>query len=261
MSIADVAPDLPPESPGDRLGEIFRLMDCLEAADARRREADIECARALTRLDELKAWRELGCASSGEFGERIAIAADETRRLIDFGRAMKAEPSVETYVRSGHITVASAAIVGQALSNPVLLRPDDRWLHWAQTESTKTVGRRLRCRREEVRMGGEAPVAFTVFIRESARDDFARARALASRKASRALTPGEAFEKLLAHSLDTFDPDRVAPGPRRVPHTGLVDGRYVPAVVRRSLLPWPPSAWSTTAPTTSPCRLSIATLA
>ncbi len=210
-------------------------MGALEAAATRRREADIDCARALTRLEELEAWKELGCASSGELGERVAIAAHEARTLLDFGRAMRAAPYVETLVRRGRMTVAAAGLAGQALSNPALLRPGDDWIHWAQTESATSVRGRLARRREEVRMEGESPVTLTVLVRGAAREDFARARAIASRKASRALTPGETFETVVGHYLETFDPDRVAPGTRRAPHTCLVEGRYVPASVRREV--------------------------
>lgn len=223
-------------SPEDRLREILGLTNEIQAASVRRREADIEAARAFARLLELEAWKELGCASPGEFGERMAIAAADARALLDFGRAMKAAPYVESQVRNGRITVAAAALAGQALASPELLRAEDDWLGWAQTESAKSLRQRLARRREEVRMPGEAPVLLTVLVRPDARDDFARARAIASRKAARALTPGEAFETVVDLYLDTFDPDRVSPGVRRLPHTELVEGRYVPADVRREVL-------------------------
>ena len=93
----------------------------------------------------------------------------------------------------------------------------------------------MRLRREEARLGDVPPVPVSFFVREQARDDFDRARTIASRKAFRALTPGEAFETVTDHYLDSFDEERVAPGTRRLPDTALVDGRYVPAAVRREI--------------------------
>jgi hypothetical protein len=75
----------------------------------------------------------------------------------------------------------------------------------------------------------------SVFVKPQARDDFDRARQIASRKAARALTQGETFEVVVDHYLDTFDEDRVKAGARRCPPTAMVDGRYVPMAVRREI--------------------------
>ena len=121
------------------------------------------------------------------------------------------------------------------LADPALIRDEDDWIGWAQAETTKKLRDRVRRRREEVRLGDEPACPLTVFVRVKARDDFHRARAIASRRAGRALTHGETFETLLDHYLEAFDDDRVKPGERRCPPTSLVDGRYVPMAVRREI--------------------------
>lgn len=218
-----------------RTARILALMTQLEGAAARLREAEIECAKVLTEIAALDEMNMLGCASPGELGERVAIPAAEARDLFNFGRAMKAAPYVEDQVRRGRITVAAAACVGEVLSDPALQRPDDDWVGWAQTESTKAMRRRVQRRKEEARLAGEEALPLTVFVPQSVRDQFSQARVIASRKASGALTAGETFAVVVDHYLDTFDPDRVQPGDRKAAHTSMVAGRYVPAAVRREV--------------------------
>ena len=136
---------------------------------------------------------------------------------------------------NGKVTVAAASCVAAVLAKPEMLRPDDDWIGWAQSESTRTLRARIRRRQEEVRIGDEPPCPLTVHIRARARDDFDRARAIASRRAGRAVTQGETFETVVGHYLDTFDEDRVSPGKRRSPPTALVNGRHVPVSVRREI--------------------------
>ena len=229
MSLKNPDPDPLPFDQG------LALLHRFEAAAKARRHADLECARVLALLDEHQAWRSVGCASPGELGERCSLSAPETRALLDLGRAMKITPLLETQVLEGRITVAAAASVAPVLADPGLLRPEDDWIGWAETEPTRTVRRRVRRRIEEVRQGGTSVVPVSLFVRGRCRDDFDRARAIASQKASRALTPGETFETVVDHYLDTFDVDRVEPGARRAPPTAMIGSRYVPMAVRREI--------------------------
>ena len=157
------------------------------------------------------------------------------RRVRAFSHALRVTPLLEQKVTEGKITVAAASCVAAMLADPKMLRDEDDWIGWAEHETTKRIRQRVRRRREEARVGDEPVCPLSLFVRAKARDDFQRAREVASAKAGRALTPGETFETVVDHYLDTFDVDRVAPGQRRCPPTALVDGRYVPMAVRREI--------------------------
>ncbi len=217
------------------LGRALSLLDDFDAALKARRDAELRCARILAELGEKRTWEAFGCASVGEFGERHGIAAAEARALFDLGRAIRTNPLLEQQVADGKVTVAAAACVAQALADPAMLRDDDDWIRWAGTETTRRLRDRVLRRREEVRIGDEPACPVTVYVRVKGRDDFHRARAIASRRAGRALTHGETLETVVDHYLETFDEDRTTPGTRRCPPTALVDGRYVPMAVRREI--------------------------
>ena len=120
----------------------------------------------------------------------------------------------------------TACCVSRVLANPALLREDDDWIGWALAEPARRLERRVRRRLEEARAGDEPVVPLQLYVRARARDQFQRAREVASQKAARALTTGETFETVVDHYLDSFDLDRVAPGERRVQHTTHVAGCY-----------------------------------
>lgn len=200
-----------------------------------RREADLRGARLLAWMADERTWEEYGCTNVGEFGERQGLAAVEARALLDLGRALRLHPDLADEIRAGGVTVAAAACVSEVLLQPALLRPDDDWRHWARTEPLRTLRRRIRERREQVRIGDEPACPVTVFVRPKARDDFDRAREIASSRAGRPLTHGETFETVVDHFLDSFDFARVEPGSRRAPDTRLYRSRYVPMEVRREI--------------------------
>lgn len=211
------------------------LVAAFRDAVAARREAELRCARLLARMGDDRAWERYGCTNVGEFGERHGLAAVEARALLDLGRALRLHPDLADEIRAGGVTVAAAACVSEVLTRPTLLRPDDDWRHWARTEPIRTLRRRIRARREQVRIGNEPACPVTVFVRPQARDDFERAREIASSRAGRPLTHGETFETVVDHFLDSFDFARVEPGSRRAPNTRLYRSRYVPMEVRREI--------------------------
>lgn len=223
------------EANPDRVSQALALAERFKAASALRRETEIELGKTLAALAALDQWHVVGCASPGQFGERCALSARDTRMLLDFGKAMVAAPDIEARVRDGRMTVEAAGCVGEVLASPALLRAGDDWIRWAQTETTKVIRCRVQQRKEEARLGVEPALAITVYVGSRARDDFAKVRTVASRRVGRAVTPGEAFEIANTHYLDTFDDDRVTPGDRRLPSTSLVKGRYVPREVRREV--------------------------
>jgi hypothetical protein len=217
------------------LERVTALTDDLRARVAAQRENQIAMARVLAELDAIDGWCLLGCVSVGEYAERIGLSAEEGRTLAGFGRGIAASPLLEQQVRDGKITVVAAGLIGDVLADASMLRPEDDWIGWAQSETTKSIRRRVQRRREDVRAGDTPTVPIFVYVKPTARDDFERARVVASRKAERALSPGETFETIVDHYLDCFDEDRIGPGKRRVPHTSLVEGRYVPMATKREV--------------------------
>jgi hypothetical protein len=77
-------------------------------------------------------------------------------------------------------------------------------------------------RREEHLRDRRPVVPLSLYVTHEGLRDFHRARYVASRKAKKALSPGQTLECLADHYLDRFDPARVRPGPRRLPDTRLV---------------------------------------
>lgn len=211
------------------------LIEAWEDVAPALRGVELRAALALAAIDRDRAWSEVGCSSIGHFGERYGIAAERARVLAGAGRAVLELPHLEARLRGGHLSLEAAAVVGSVVSRPELLEEGDDWVEWAERVPLKVLRRQVRRREEEARTGGAPVVPVQVFVREDARDDFARAREIASAKAARALTEGETFETVVDHYLDTFDPDRVAAGTRRVPDTAMVNGRYVPMAVRREV--------------------------
>lgn len=228
----DITDPTPIDDDARRLGD---LLPAFRAAVADRRDAELRCAHLLARLGDGNLWESLGCANVGEFGERHGIAAVEARTLLDLGRALRLHPDLEDEVRRGDVTVAAAACVSEVLTQPSMIRPDDDWRGWARDDSLRTLRRRVRERREQVRIGNEPACAVTVFVRSEARDDFERAREIASSRAGRTLTHGETFETVVDHFLDSFDFARVMPGSRRAADTRSYHSRYVPMAVRREI--------------------------
>jgi hypothetical protein len=206
-----------------------------EARSVRRRELNLADAKDLKRMEEIDGWRCVGSASAGDFGERRGVAAWEARNQLSLGRAIRAVPAVEEEVRTGRITVPSGALLGQVLPYERLLRDGDDWIGWARSESTRALRRRVQRRKEELAQGSEELKAISLHVTERALEDFHRARKIASGKAREYLTEGQAFATVVDCYLDHNDEDRVKPGKRRMPHTSLVNGRTIPAEVKREV--------------------------
>jgi hypothetical protein len=207
------------------------------AAVSGMREAQIAAARALVGVDDSGHVVFEGCASIGEFGERYGVSASETRRLLAMGRAIQAYPEVEQKVREGRIPVASAAVIGWVVTKPGMLRPGDKWVEWAETESTRDLMERFERRREEVVLDPDAKVvALSFFVSEPTKRHFDRARVLACRKEGMVLTKGQALVQMIDHFLDSFDMLRKTPRKRRMPSTAGRPGRARAAEVKRELM-------------------------
>jgi len=200
------------------------------------RRWQIRAARILLRLDECCHFVFEGCANIAEYGVRHGLSPAEARRLTAVGLALERAPNIEELLLDGSLSLEAAAIVGRALSNAALLKAGDDWVGWATTSSVKELNKLLRRRMEEARME-QSPVTMTLFVTPKGREDFDRARTIASRKKRRLLTDGETLETVVDHYLDSFDPERKNARARRAGDTRdpASRGRYVPAAVRRAV--------------------------
>jgi hypothetical protein len=206
----------------------------LVAALERLRSASIEAGRALLRIERSGHHRATGCASIGEYGERMGLSARDARQFLAMARAMESSPALEERFRAGLVSAQAAALMDRVLREPGFVRAGDNWLGWAQEESAKELHRRIERRREEERLDPDPPVERTFFVSTAAAEGFDRARTIASRKARRSLSEAETFEVVVADYLDRHDPLRRREGRRRMPDTSSVpDRRTLPAEVAR----------------------------
>ena len=209
---------------------------------AEKRRVALRGARAVLELERTGAHFQAGAASIAHFAEMNGMAAYEARELSNLSRALIANagieaPSLEDRVAAGTIPVGSAAILGQvaAAPEPDFIRPDDRWLEWAETKSTRDFRRIFERRRDEVR-AGQAVTPLTAYVTVPVLEQLERARELVSRAAHSPVTMGQTLGVIVDAWLADHDPLRTRPGTRRLPDTATIpDSRYVPAAVDREV--------------------------
>jgi hypothetical protein len=210
-------------------------------------EAQLLLARDLLRIDATRTYTEIGCASIEEYGVRIGVSATDARRLVDLGRSLDVAPpstvnansvppaNVEEAVRQGLLSAQKASLAGRLLGDPRLLRPDENAVDLVAKSSVRRILDLIRERREECALG--RPVTpITLAVTHEAKEDFARARAVASVQSGRMLTDGETFGVVVEHYLDQEDPLRRGEAPRRLADTCKIpESRTVPAAVERAV--------------------------
>lgn len=214
----------------------------------------LRLARLLLRIEQCGTFHLSACSSVVQYAVGVGIPAAEARCLVDLGRALESQPadpaddggagrpsapaeSVETLIREGRLHVEKAALVGKLLAKPECLRPGENWVERAETLRTPELRREVQQRIEESAQGVVPLVSVTVQITERAREEFHRARVIASREAAIHLTEGQVFTRIVRSYLDARDERRRAAGTRRVgPTSGAPDERYIPADARREVL-------------------------
>jgi hypothetical protein len=202
---------------------------------AERRRLALRGARAVRELVRTGAHFRAGAASLAHFAEMNGLSAYEAREWTRLDRAVTTNPSLEAEVERGTIPVASAATLGDIAAEPELIRPDDRWIEWAKSKSTRDF-RRLFARRRDESRAGESVSPVTAYVTLAVRENLERAGELTSRKAHEVLTLGQTLGIVLGDWLDDHDPLRKTPGTRRLPDTSQIpDSRYVPAEVDREV--------------------------
>jgi hypothetical protein len=195
----------------------------------------LELARLYWRVERKASFVFEGCASIGELALGLGMLAGEAAMLRDVGRALEHHPELETLLRERKLSLDSAAVLGELLRHPQVIRAEDDWVRDATVLTTATLRRRVRSRIEAWTQG-RSVAALTVYVTDETREDFAVCRDLASRKARRMLSPGEAFGAVVKDYRTRHDPRRKPPRVRRVPPTHeRPESRYVPASVVRAL--------------------------
>lgn len=218
-------------------GTEARLRTCA----SRLRDLQIAAAKDLEHVESSNHYALVGCGSLMEFGVRLGFGAYETRQYANLGKSLAARPELEALVRSGEVPLTAAAVIGQILGSPDLLRPGDAWVEYARTEPIKALRKRVRQRVEEhaqgIGPGGRVrTLEVSVFVQEGVKESFERARLIASRRAKRALTDGQTLREVVDCYLDAHDPERKVPGTRRLGPTGDIPySRYIPISVRREI--------------------------
>jgi hypothetical protein len=199
------------------------------------RRAALEGAKALREIQACEHFAAVGYGSIAEFGEGNGVSAADTMRQLALARLLQARPEFEERILAGVLFLHAASLLGE-LPQGELRDHGDAWLALAVAEPAKQLRRKVEKFLEDERIGEATSVALTSFVSPRGRDDFARAKTLASKKAERRLTRGEAFEAISSHYLDSFDPLREKEGTRRLPDTEGIPGRSVPASVRPAVI-------------------------
>lgn len=229
-----------------------------------------ELAKRLARFEAGGGHLALAYGSVRDYArQRLGIPGVEIAPLLDLGRALlvkathlvvdgssedgpsasgepsvprlPAVPLVEQRVVERAMSTENATTLGRLLRQVPDIDADERaqWTRRAETQSAWKLRRLVRERIEEAAQG-EVTVPIALQVTERARDDFRRARELASRRAGQWLTEGQTFALVVRRFVHAEDQRFVGEKRRRVAGTaGPVEGRprtrYVPAAVKRAV--------------------------
>lgn len=205
------------------------------AAQGERRRADVRAARLLATIDGSAHFVYRGCSSLSQYGELMGLSGREARVLAAVGKVLELRPALEQRILAGKLSLDAAAALLRIYATPGMEREGDDWAAWAEQWSAWRLDREITKRAREVE-SGEPVSMLSAALTASGRERFERARQLASRREKRRLSEGETVEVLSDHYLDSFDPTRREPRPRRMPSTEGRTGRHVPVDVARKIV-------------------------
>ena len=222
-------------------------------------EHDLILARALATIERERGFADDGASSAAHWAVMRGFDLDRAKELLNVGRLMKSVPETEKNVLDGVLTPQSAAVVGRLIKPTPTLPPRDepdpaevaareaaeaeRARKYADVAKTlpKHKLRRL-VNQEKERVKHQDRVVSLVFhVKQSAKDDWLLARKLASRRAKRHLTKGEAFTLVVADYVKRRDKDglsgrKTGRSRRMGPTSERPDDRTIPAEVRRAVM-------------------------
>lgn len=185
-------------------------------------------ARCLRQIEEAGGWGRFGCGGATEYGRRyLRLSFRETLRLLGLGQALAVRPGLEDAYLRGELSLDEASLLGRIYADPEMADAGEDWERLARVDGLRALAQRYQqVRAEQGRR--ERMLAYTIHLRAGAVDRFERARVIASRQAQHRLTPGEAFDAVVAHFLDDFDgPDARSrrAAARRAGHRAPAEGR------------------------------------
>jgi hypothetical protein len=181
-------------------------------------EQQLALARLFCRIDRRAAFIPAGCSSVAEFASRRGYDGPRARELCRLGYALAAEPALAGLLRANQIGFPAACAIGRIHQDPLLLAPDDEWVHWARFGRLRDLRRRIRERVESVRQQRPADRPFSAYVTARTAEKVDRCREVASQRAGVMLTNGQLLDVfstgyLLENDvLERGEPEREGPG-------------------------------------------------
>ncbi len=224
----------------------------------RSKEHDLVLGGALARIERERTYGADGASSAAHWAVLHGLDHGRASELLRLGRLTYVKPEIEQDVRDGTLTTQHAAEVGKLVAPTPALPPKHepdpaeeaaraeaeldrlrKFAGLAKNASRRELSRAVNEEKESVKQQGR--VTTLVFhVKQVAKDDWRFARKLASRKAQRPLSDGEAFSLVVADFVKRYDTDDVtgqkSARERRVgPTSESPDARTIPAEVRREV--------------------------
>jgi len=195
-------------------------------------EADL--ARSFAEIETKRSYLVHGAPSLQAWAETRGYGPRQVRQLLALGRALVASPRLEERVRAGRVTTESAAEVGRLLADPAVRRggvDEAAWIRRAESLPPRALKDEVVAAIERANQG-DSTVPIRLQVTRRARDDFRRARLIASRGRRRLLTEGTTFGIVVGAYLERHDPQRKPLPARRSESAGKGRDRRIPARVR-----------------------------
>ncbi|MDJ0974025.1 MAG: hypothetical protein QNJ98_06160 [Planctomycetota bacterium] len=200
------------------------------------RELQLAMGRDLAKVEDTAHFVLRGCGSMEEYGGRFGLDPEQTRALLNLARLEDSHPQLIEAVKGGNTDAERAGLAAKVLVIPGAVKEGDDWLAWVEDLTRGRLAWRVDRRLEELRQAPEKVSELNLVVSRQAKEDFARARVLASKKAGKALSKGQTFGVVVDDYLERYDEDRKKPRPRRKENTeDDPDSRYIPAEVRREV--------------------------
>lgn len=200
------------------------------------RELQLAMGRELVAVEDAGHFSLRGCASVEEYGARFGLDPEQTRGLLNLARLEESHPELIEAVKRARTDVERAGLAARVLTIPGAVKEEDDWLAWVEDLSRGRLAWRVDRRLEEIRQAPSRVSELNLVVSRRAKENFARARVIASKKAGKALTKGQTFGAVVDDYLDRHDEDRKKPRPRRKGKTeDDPESRYIPAEVRREV--------------------------
>ncbi len=222
------------------------------------KERDLVLGRALAQIERERTYGIDGASSAAHWGVLHGLDHGRASELLRLGRLLHVKPETEQDVRDGTFTTQHAAVLGGLVEPTPALPPKhapdpakeaarvaaerERLLKFAglaKEKSRRELSRAVNQEKESVKQR-ERVTTLVFHVKQAAKDDWRFARKLASRKAQRPLTDGEAFSLVVADFVKLYDNDDVT-GQKSVrerragPTSENPNARTIPAEVRREV--------------------------